>query len=49
MALFSNNNESGSNAARLSTVAANGIGSNVVYNKAKVPGTASDYTPYHGW
>ena len=46
MAIFSNDNASGSNSARLSTVSAKGIGFNVVYNKAAVPTTASDYTPY---
>ncbi len=46
VALFSNDDESGSNVARLSTVAAKGIGFKVVYNKAQVPATASDYTPY---
>ncbi len=46
MALFSNDNASGSNSARLSTVSAKGAGFTVVYNQAKVPVTASDYTPY---
>ena len=46
MALFSNDNASGSNSAKLATVSAKGAGFNVVYNKAAVPTTASDYTPY---
>jgi ABC-type branched-subunit amino acid transport system substrate-binding protein len=46
MALFSNDNASGSNSAKLSTVSAKGAGFTVVYNKAQVPTTASDYTPY---
>jgi len=46
MAIFSNDNASGSNSARLSTVSARGAGFTVVYNQAKVPTTASDYTPY---
>lgn len=46
MALFSNDNASGSNSVKLSTVSAKGAGFNVVYNKADVPITASDYTPY---
>ena len=46
MAIFSNDNASGSNSAKLSTVSAKGAGFNVVYNQAKVPVTASDYTPY---
>lgn len=46
MALFSNDNASGTNSVKLSTVSAKGAGFNVVYNKANVPITASDYTPY---
>jgi ABC-type branched-subunit amino acid transport system substrate-binding protein len=46
MAVFSNDNASGSSSVRLSTVSAKGAGFNVVYNQAKVPTTASDYTPY---
>ena len=46
MAIFSNDNASGSNSAKTSTVAAKGAGFNVVYNKASVPTTSSDYTPY---
>ena len=46
MALFSNDNASGSNSVKHSTVAARGAGFRVVYNQAKVPVTASDYTPY---
>jgi ABC-type branched-subunit amino acid transport system substrate-binding protein len=46
MALFSNDNASGSNSVKLATVSAKGAGFNVVYNKADVPITASDYTPY---
>jgi ABC-type branched-subunit amino acid transport system substrate-binding protein len=46
MAVFSNDNASGSNSAKTSTVAAKGAGFNVVYNKASIPTTASDYTPY---
>ena len=46
MAIFSNDNASGSNSAKLSTVSAKGAGFNVVYNKADIPTTASDYTPY---
>ncbi len=46
MAVFSNGNASGSNSAKTSTVAAKGAGFNVVYNKASIPTTASDYTPY---
>jgi ABC-type branched-subunit amino acid transport system substrate-binding protein len=46
MALFSNDNASGSNSAKLATVSAKGAGFSVVYNKAAVPTTASDYTPY---
>ncbi len=46
MAIFSNDNASGSNSAKLSTVSAKGTGFNVVYNKANIPTAASDYTPY---
>ncbi len=46
MAIFSNDNASGSNSVKLSTVSAKGAGFRVVYNKADVPITASDYTPY---
>lgn len=46
MAVFSNGNASGSNSAKTSTVAAKGAGFKVVYNKASIPTTASDYTPY---
>ena len=46
MAIFSNDNASGSNSVKHSTVAAKGAGFNVVYNEAKVPTTASDYSPY---
>ena len=46
MAIFSNDNASGSNSVKLSTVSAKGAGFKVVYNKADVPITASDYTPY---
>jgi ABC-type branched-subunit amino acid transport system substrate-binding protein len=46
MAIFSNDNASGSNSAKLSTVSAKGAGFNVVYNKANIPTAASDYTPY---
>jgi ABC-type branched-subunit amino acid transport system substrate-binding protein len=46
VALFSNDNASGSNSVKLATVSAKGAGFNVVYNKANVPITASDYTPF---
>jgi len=46
MGIFSNGNASGSNSAKTATVAAKGVGFNVVYNKASIPSTASDYTPY---
>ena len=46
MALFSNDNASGSNSVKYATVTAKGAGFKVVYNQAKVPVTASDYTPY---
>jgi ABC-type branched-subunit amino acid transport system substrate-binding protein len=46
MAIFSNDNASGANSVKHSTVAAKGAGFNVVYNEAKVPTTASDYSPY---
>jgi ABC-type branched-subunit amino acid transport system substrate-binding protein len=46
MAVFSNDNASGSTSVRFATVAAKGAGFKVVYNQAKVPVTASDYTPY---
>ncbi len=46
MAVFSNDNASGSTSVRFATVAAKGAGFKVVYNQAKVPVTASDYAPY---
>ena len=46
MAIFSNDNASGSNSVKHSTVSAKGAGFNVVHDKADVPTTASDYTPY---
>jgi ABC-type branched-subunit amino acid transport system substrate-binding protein len=46
MAIFSNDNASGSTSVKFATVAARGIGFKVVYNQAKIPVTASDYTPY---
>ncbi len=45
-ALFSSNDQSGATSVKLSTVSAKGAGFNVVYAKASVPTTASDYTPY---
>ncbi len=46
MALFSNDAASGASSVAYATVEARGAGFKVVYNKAKVPITASDYTPY---
>jgi ABC-type branched-subunit amino acid transport system substrate-binding protein len=45
-ALFSNDDASGANSVKLNTVSAKGAGFNVVYAKANVPVSASDYTPY---
>jgi ABC-type branched-subunit amino acid transport system substrate-binding protein len=46
VALFSANNASGAQAAKLQTVSFKGAGFNVVYARAAVPPVASDYTPY---
>ena len=46
IALFSANNASGAQAAKLQTVSFKGAGFNVVYARAAIPPVASDYTPY---
>jgi ABC-type branched-subunit amino acid transport system substrate-binding protein len=46
IALFSANNASGAQAAKLQTVSFKGAGFNVVYARAAVPPVATDYTPY---
>jgi hypothetical protein len=46
LVVFSNDNQSGKNAAKFDASEAEGAGFNVVYAKGSVPVTASDYTPY---
>ena len=46
VALFSANNASGAQAAKVQTVSFKGAGFNVVYARAAVPPVATDYTPY---
>jgi hypothetical protein len=44
--MFSNDDASGETSVKLQSVEMNGVGFKVVYNKAPVPITATDYTPY---
>jgi ABC-type branched-subunit amino acid transport system substrate-binding protein len=46
LAMFSNDDASGETSVKLQSVEMNGVGFKVVYNKAPVPITATDYTPY---
>jgi ABC-type branched-subunit amino acid transport system substrate-binding protein len=46
LALFSDDNQSGTSAVRFSTVSAKGAGFRVIYNRAPLPTAAADYTPY---